>query len=97
MLERMKSMAKELINEAQAGCTESFGAVEQISNIRLVNVKYVEHQKYVYQNFIDFKKAFDRVWHEALWKTMLKHNKRPSMVSGINHYMIMQKYCTNRR
>ena len=24
-------------------------------------------QQDLYQVFIDFKKAFDRVWHEALW------------------------------
>ena len=30
--------------------------------------------------FIDFKKAFDRVWHKALWATMRKYN--------INHNLI---------
>ncbi len=26
----------------------------------------------VYCNFIDYKKAFDRVWHEALWAVLKK-------------------------
>ena len=26
----------------------------------------------IYHVFIDFKKAFDRVWHAALWATMKK-------------------------
>ena len=59
----MKSMAKELINEAQAGFTEGRGTVQQISNIRVINEKYIEYKKYVYHNFIDLKKAFNRVWH----------------------------------
>ena len=32
--------------------------------------KHLENIKYVYHNFIDFKKAFDRVWHEGLWQSM---------------------------
>jgi len=77
----MKPTAKEIINEAQAGFTKGRGTVEQIGNVRTINETYIEHQNYVYHNFIDFKKAFDRVWHEALWLTMLKHNFRPSIVS----------------
>ena len=30
------------------------------------------NQQNLYHVFIDFKKAFDRVWHEALWATMRK-------------------------
>jgi len=77
----MKPTAREIINEAQAGFTKGRGTVEQIGNVRTINETYIEHQNYVYHNFIDFKKAFGRVWHEALWLTMLKHNFRPSIVS----------------
>ena len=28
----------------------------------------------LYHVFIDFKKAFDRVWHATLWATMKKYN-----------------------
>ena len=27
---------------------------------------HLEHQKELFHNFIDFKKAFDRVWHAEL-------------------------------
>ena len=36
--------------------------------------KMVQHQHDLYHVFIDFKKAFDRVWHAALWATTKKHN-----------------------
>ena len=36
--------------------------------------KYTHHQQYLYHIFIDFKKAFDRVWHKALWATMKNYN-----------------------
>ena len=36
-------------------------------------------------NFIDFKKAFDRVWHAALWETMKKHNISTSLIRVIKN------------
>ena len=35
--------------------------------------KYLRHQHDLYHIFIDFKKAFDRVWHAALLATMKKY------------------------
>ena len=32
--------------------------------------KYMDQQRQFYHNFIDFKKAFDRVWQEVLWHVM---------------------------
>ena len=29
--------------------------------------------KKVFLNFIDYKKAFDRVWHDALWEVLRKY------------------------
>ena len=34
-------------------------------------------------SFIDFKKAFDRVWHAALWATMRKYNISSNLVRTI--------------
>ena len=28
----------------------------------------------IYHDFVDFRKAFNRVWHAALWATMKKYN-----------------------
>ena len=33
----------------------------------------VQHQQDLYHVFINFKKAFDGVWHAALWKTMKEY------------------------
>ena len=47
---------------------------EQIFNQRILCEKYLQHQQDLYHVFIDFKKAFDRVWHADLLATMKKHN-----------------------
>ena len=40
----------------------------------------LQHQQDLYHVFIDFKKAFDRVWHAALWATMKKYNISTNLV-----------------
>ena len=35
--------------------------------------------------FIDFKKAFDRVWHAALWATMKKYNISTNLIQVIKN------------
>ena len=39
----------------------------------------------LYNVFIDFKKAFDRVWHEALWATMRKYNINANIIRIIEN------------
>ena len=36
--------------------------------------KYLDYQKELYHNFVNFKKAFDRVWHEGLWRVLKEYN-----------------------
>ena len=43
-------------------------------NLRLLVEKHLEYQKEVYDNFIDFKKTFDRAWHEGLWWVLKEYN-----------------------
>ena len=47
--------------------------------------KYLQHQQNLYHIFIDFKKAFDRVWHKALWATMRKYNINASIIRAIEN------------
>ena len=41
---------------------------------RLLWETYLQDQLDLYHVFIDFKKAFDRAWHAALWASMKKYN-----------------------
>ena len=36
--------------------------------------KHIEHGKKCCHNSVDFKKAFDRVWHNGLWIIMRNFN-----------------------
>ena len=83
ILNRLKPQAGEIIAEEQAGFRAGRSTTEQIFNLRILCEKYLQHQQSLYHVFIDFKKAFDRVWHAALWETMRKYNASANLVRTI--------------
>ena len=85
VLNRLQPQAEEIIAEEQAGFRAGRSTTEQIFNLRIFCEKYLQHQQNLYHVFIDFKKAFDRVWHEALWATMRKYNINASIIRAIEN------------
>ena len=83
ILNRLKPQAEEIIAEEQAGFRAGRSTTEQIFILRILCEKYLQHQQNLYHVFIDFKKAFDRVWHAALWATMRKYNISANLVRTI--------------
>ena len=73
MLNRLQPQTEEIIAEIiaeeQAGFRAGRSTTEQIFNLRILCEKYLQYQQNLSLIFIDFKKAFDRVWHEALRAT----------------------------
>ena len=63
----------QILTEEQAGFRAGRSTTEQIFNLRILCEKYLQHQQDLYHVFIDFEKAFDRVWHAALWAIMKKY------------------------
>ena len=51
----------------------------------MLSEKYFQHQQDLYHFFTDFKKAFDRVWHAALWATMKKYNISANLIRVIKN------------
>ena len=74
ILNKLKPQAEKIIAGEQAGFRAGTSTTEQISSLRILCKKYLQHQQDLYHVFIDFKNAFDRVWHAALWATMKKYN-----------------------
>ena len=68
ILNRLQQQAEEFIAEEQTGFRARRSTREQIFNLRILGEKYLQHQQNLYHVFTDFKNAFDRVWHEALWQ-----------------------------
>ena len=68
ILNRLKPQEGKIIAEEQAGFRAGRNTTEQIFNLRILCEKYIQHQQDLYHVFIDFKKAFDRVWHAVCWQ-----------------------------
>ena len=80
ILNRLKPQAEKIIAEEQAGFRAGRSTPEQIFNLRILYEKYLQHQQNLYHVFTDFKKAFDRVSHAALWATMKKYNISTNLI-----------------
>ena len=80
ILKRLKSKAEELLAEEQAGFRAGRSTTEQIFNSRLIIEKHLQHQRDLFHNFIDFRKAFDRVWHDGLWWVLRSFNVEEGLV-----------------
>ena len=85
LLNRLKPQAEWIIAEEQAGFRAGRSTTEQIFNLRIICERYLQHQQDLYHVFVDFKKAFDRVWHAALWATMNLYNINGNLIKLIQN------------
>ena len=76
----------QILSEEQAGFRKRRKTVEQVFNCRNLIDKHLNSQKNLFHNFIDFKKAFDRVYNDGIWYAMQKfgiHNEIIVMIKAI--------------
>ena len=85
ILNRLKPQAEKIIAEEQAGFRAGRSTTEQIFNLRIICEKYFQHQQNLYHVLIDFKKAFDRVRHAAMWATMKQYNISTNLIRVIKN------------
>lgn len=69
---RIAPTAESLLDDYQAGFRVGRGTVEQITNLRILCENYIEHDLKVL-NFVDYGKAFDRVWYDTVWAVLRKY------------------------
>lgn len=83
ILNRLKPQGERLLAEEQAGFRERRSTVEQICSCRILIEKHLQHQKDLFHNFIDFRKAFDRVWHDGLWHILSQYNIENGLIDSM--------------
>ena len=83
----LKAKAEGLLAEEQAGFRAGLSAMDHMFNCRVLIEKHLQHQRDLLHNFVDFKKAFDRVWHEGLWHVLRGVNMRKDSFRSIRPSM----------
>ena len=83
LLNRLKPQAEEIVKKEQAGFRAGRSTTEHIFNLRILCEKYPQYQQSLYHVFVDFKKAFDRVWLSALWVTTRLYNTNDNLIRTI--------------
>ena len=74
ILNRPNPIAEIILAEEQAGFRKKRSTIEHILNCRIMDEKHIEHRRKLYHTFVDFKNAFDQVWHEGLLKVIIPFN-----------------------
>ena len=70
LLERLKVELDSLIRDEQAGFRPGRSCSDQIFTLRNIIEQCIEYQNSIYLNFVDFKKAFDSIHRDSLWKIL---------------------------
>ena len=68
ILDHIAQNVEEEIGETQSGFRRGKGMRERIFNLRTILERYLEVPRDVYVCFIDYEKAFDRVYHDVIMK-----------------------------
>ena len=78
----MKPQVEKIIAEEPRGFRAGRSTTEKFFNLRILCEKNLQHQQTLFHVFVDFKKAFDRVWHAALWATIKKYNISTNLIQS---------------
>ena len=70
LLKRIDSAIDVKLRQEQAGFRKGRGCIDQIFALRNIIEQCIEWNTPLYINFIDFKKAFDSIHRECLWKIL---------------------------
>ncbi|XP_013401097.1 uncharacterized protein LOC106166982 [Lingula anatina] len=73
LLKRIDRAIDSRLREEQAGFQKGRGCIDQIYALRNIIEQCLEWNTPLYINFVDFKKAFDSVHRETLWKILLSY------------------------
>ncbi|XP_013399160.1 uncharacterized protein LOC106165493 [Lingula anatina] len=74
------------LGEEQAGFRKGRGCIDQIFALHNIIEQCLEWNTPLYINFVDFKKAFDSVHRETLWKILLSYGVPPKIITLISMF-----------
>ena len=79
------------ITECQAGFRKKYSTVDQIFNLYAIKKCLRKKGQKLYVAFVDFRKAFDSVWHDKLLDCIRNQGIKRKLFSAlsITHYFLV--------
>ena len=92
---RLQSWAEtnNLIVEEQAGFRAGYSTVDNMFILQGIIQRYLSRKRKLYTAFVDFKKAFDTVDRDALWKVLEMYGMKGRMLNLIKGMYSSVWYC----
>ena len=88
LLQRIEGEIDKKLREEQAGFRRNRGCIDQIFALRNILEQCTEYNEQIHLNFIDFKKAFDSLHREAIWKILKKYGLPDKMIRLIKLFYL---------
>ena len=82
-----------ILKENQSGFIQSYSTLDNIFSIFTLFQILTSKKKQLYCAFIDFEKAFDRVWRDGLFHKLLLNNINGKMYTVIFNMYTSDKSC----
>ena len=82
LLERMRDAVDAELRDNQAGFRSNRSCTDQITTLRIIMEQSLEWNSPLYINFVDFRKAFDSIHRETIWK-LLRHYGVPEKLTTL--------------
>ena len=90
----MKPYVEAILAEEQAGFRPGRSTVEQVFALKMLIQHRIEKKDgKVFAVFIDYKKAFDRVWHDGLFSVLQQYGVPPKLIHIIRDLDSKAKSC----
>ena len=86
LLNRMETAIDIRLRQEQAGFRKGRGCMDQIFALRNIIEQCLEWNTPIFINFVDFRKAFDSVHRNTLWKILHAYGIPPKIISIIKTF-----------
>jgi len=93
LLNRLKDSVDLKLREHQAGFRSNRSCFEQIFTLRSIIEQCIEFQQPMFLNFVDFRKAFDSIHRESMWKIAAIYGIPQKYIKTIQNIYLNSSSC----
>ena len=83
---RLSKLAETVLTESQCGFRQERSTIDMVFSLRQIQEKSIEQGLDLYMVFVDFRKAFDTVDRNMLWKILKLFGCPETLIDIMNQF-----------